>query len=491
MKAFSKLKLKPVLITATLVSVGLGGFYVTDRHIKNKTAINNVVTEYCVMALRSDSRILNYCGNSFKIIHNEIVDSDRYSMTVRLHVNGNRGKCKVLAKCQKNSHKYLKSHFEQQLKFSLLSKEEKNISTFTPINYNDVLIPDKKLLEKIKGLTEDKEIFSYSVEKFNSGFYSKMDQLQKEQILNEDEFWRITSLVLISKDSMIFNVRPISNKLKNYDLEDTFYKLNNYQDVIRNVIEFKDKYYSTLNKKLSNEEFRREVNQMKLSNLDKRSRNRKYIVFGEFVFLILGFLALRFFMNKVVIYHPSYFQAFKMVKTTNAFSKILGNNPVVLFTTGNAMFTKNVKFHLHTLGSKNQGIVSFQGSDEPDSINKATLYLKNNEKVQLTNLFLEDNNKMSGYKRLAKDKFFNEIRSEIHENMDDLLDSYEEEEIDKKNRQDIENNDLDQDVNDLNWDKKNKRTNKDENSSNKQSRFKKSTSFFNGMKNLFKSQNKL
>ncbi len=455
MKAFSRFKFKPVLITGGLVSFGLGGFYVIDRHIKNTTAINNVVTEYCEMALRSDSRILNYCGNSFKIIHNEIVTSDRYSMTIRLHVSGNRGKCKVLAKCEKNSHKYLKSHFDQQLKFSLLSKEEKNISTFTPINYNDVLIPDKKLVEKIKSLLDDKDIFSYSIEKFNEGYYSKIDQLQNEQILNEDEFWRITSLVLISKDSMIFNVRPISNKLKNYDLEDTFYKLNNYQDVVRNVIEFKDKYFSTLNKKLSNEEFRREVNQMKLSNLDKRSRNRKFILFGEFLLLLVGFISLRLFMNKVIIYHPAYHQASKIVKNTVTFSKILGNNPVVLFATGNTLFANNVKFNLYTLGSKNHGVISFKSTEEPDSINRATLHLKDNEIIEIKDLIIEDNVKMFGHKRLKNETFLKEVRSEIHDNMDDLV-LDEESEKDKKESKDNYDYDSEEDENDFYIKKKRK-----------------------------------
>lgn len=474
MNTFSRFKLKSVFLTGGLIVSGLSLFHYTNKHIKYKTAVNNVVTEYCEMALRSDSRILNYCGNSFKINHYEITNTDRNIMTVRLQVSGNRGKCKVLAKCEKNSHKYLKSHFQQQLKYSLLSKEEKNISIFTPINYNDVLIPDKKLIEKIKSLSDDKDIFSYHIDKYNLGYYSKLPQLNDELIKDDDEFWRITSLVLVSKDSMIFNVRPISNKVKNYDLEDTFYKLNTYQDVIHNVIEFKDKYFSTLNKKLTNEEFRREVNQMKLSNLDQRGRSRKIIIIGECMMLVVGFISVRLFMNKVIPNHPGYHQAVNIVKRSGSISKILGSNPIVLYASGNMMFSRNVEFKLNVLGPKNGGIASFKSNDEPNSINSTIMNLRNNEVFHLKNLDTEKNNQNYNPSKSNKRSYLKEMRDEIIENIDEFKAK------DKKNKENVEevSNDSEEEE-----DIFGKRKNSKKKVNDKK---KPKTSFFNNIKRFFR-----
>ena len=412
MKAMSKINFKSVLVYGGVFGGATALFYNIHKKIKFRTAVNNAVTEYCEMALRSDSRILNYCGNNFQINHYEIVTSERNSMTIRLQVNGIRGKCKVLAKCEKSSHKYLKSHFDQQIKFSLLSKEEKSMSPFTPINFNDVLIPDKKVIEKIKTISQDKEIFNYNIDKFNEGYYSKLPKLANEEVKEDDEFWRISSLVLISKDSMIFNVRPISNKLKNYDLEETFYKLNSYQDVISSVIEFKDKYIATINKKLTNEEFRREINQMKQSNLENRSKSRKGIMMVEALFFVGIFLVFRIYLTKTILNHPGYFQALKMIQNSSSVASFFGNQPNVVFDTGRVLFTKNVKFNIHVQGSKTNGIISFQANDEPDFIQNAKIKLRNNEEYEINPIESDEkNNKVLKKKKPGIN--FEQLRDEI------------------------------------------------------------------------------
>ena len=426
MKTLSKTNFKSVMLYGGVIVGGLGIFYKFDKIIKYRTAVNNVVTEYCEMALRSDSRILNYCGNNFKIKHYEIVTSDRNSMTIRFQVNGIRGKCKVLAKCEKSTHKYLKSHFDQQIKFSVLSKEEKNMSPFTPINFNDVLIPDKKVIERITTVSEDNEIFNYNIDKFNNGFYNKIEKLSIEPVKDDDEFWRISSLVLISKESMIFNVRPISNKLKNYDLEDTFYKLRSYQDVIGNIIEFKDKYIATLNKKLTNEEFRREINQMKQSNLERRSKSRKGIAILEVFLFIGGFFIVRIFLNKTVLNHPGYSQALKIIQKSPIVASVFGNQPTVLFATGRVLFSKTVKFNLHVQGSKKSGCINFQANDEPDFIQKAIIKLGNNEEIELKKIaFIEENLKVQENKQKTNIVNFSEARWNLNDPIDGEKESKE------------------------------------------------------------------
>ena len=379
MKALMSLNYRKIAKYGGLLVGGIVAFYYIDTNIKYRTAVNNPVTEYCEMALRTDSRVLSYCGNNFKIKHYEILSSDKNFLTIRLQVSGIRGKCKVLAKCEKHSHKYLKDHFDQQIKFSHLSKEEKNMSPFTPINFNDIFIPDKILLDKVKAISNDKEIFSYDIDKYDNGYYNKIDSLANQEVKEDDEFWRISSLVLISKDSMVFNVRPISNKIKNYELEDTFYKINNYQDVLNNIIEFKDRYIATLNKKLTNEEFRREINQMKHSNLERRSKWRTKIMVVEAIGLVLVFIIVRLFLNKSITSHPGYLQAIKIIDSSKLISSYFGNNPVVLFCTGRPTISNKVTFNISLLGTKNQGVIKFFADDEPSFIKKAIIQLKNNE----------------------------------------------------------------------------------------------------------------
>ena len=379
MRALLNLNYKKIAKYGGLVVGGLVAFYYIDTNIKYRSAVNNPVTEYCEMALRTDSRVLSYCGNNFKIKHYEILSSDKNFLTIRLQVSGIRGKCKVLAKCEKHSHKYLKDHFDQQIEFSHLSKEDKNMSPFTPINFNDIFIPDKKLIDEVKAISNDKDIFKYDIDKYDNGYYKKIESLSSQVVKDDDEFWRISSLVLISKDSMVFNVRPISNKLKNYELEDTFYKIHTYKDVLNSIIEFKDKYIATLNKKLTNEEFRREISQMKQSNLERRSKWRTKIMVVEAIGFVLVFIIVRLFLNKSITAHPGYLQAIKVINNSKLISSYFGNNPVVLFCTGRPTISNKVKFNICLMGTKNQGVIKFYADDEPSFIKKAVIKLKNNE----------------------------------------------------------------------------------------------------------------
>jgi hypothetical protein len=429
MKVLSKIFNKTTFIYGGLGLLTMSGMYNIDRSIKNSKALNSVVTEYCEMALRSDSRALSYIGNNYKITHYELINYDRNSLSIKVDIVSSKGKSKLIAKCEKTTHKYLKAHFEQQLKFSLLSKDEKNMSPFTPINFNDILIPDKELEDKIKELS-DKEIFAYFDEKNESGYYRKLNELKNIQIQDEDEFWRINSLILISKDSVIHSLRPISNRLKNYELEDTFYKLNNYEDVVANVIDFKGKYFLTLNKKLSNEEFRREINIMKHNNMEKRGRTRKYVVISEMIFFATSFLLSRLFLSKTILNHPSHPFAIDFIKSSTFITQTVGSNPAILFTTGYYGLSGKVNYKVYIQGPKNAGYVNFNAVEVPDYIEKSKLVLRDKEPIALDKKVVSTvNNQPHQITKLIEEDEYSELR----EHMMEITDEYEKEEKDLGN----------------------------------------------------------
>lgn len=256
------------IFTGTGATIGIGVGFVAcfifyGKYMSYKAQIHPT-REIAEATLQLDKRISNYCGKNYKIKKYEWVTENEDSVRYRIKLEGIRGKCKVLVKCDKYKHGQLKRISEEQKEYAHKSKEEKAISTFNPFNFNDVLIPTGNTARKINSL-----------------------QNNNQPIDDEDTFYSLSSVVMVANDSLVFNIRPIGPKYRNYNVEETIYTNTTYADVIDRIDKMKQKYTEALNADISTEEFRNEIILNKHTKYQDMMRTRKFILIGNMVVVIM------------------------------------------------------------------------------------------------------------------------------------------------------------------------------------------------------------
>ena len=304
--------------------------YFGNRKYNDNKTYHHPTREFAEIALRMDQRIANFCGKRYRVTGYQWLNSDDRQVSYRIFIEGMRGKCKVLVKCDKYSHEYLKTHMKEQISYSKLSKEEKALTPFIPFDFNDVLIPTEetqKIISEVlslKGQTNDLLIFNK--DKYIAGEYATTLQESvkalKVPIRNIDTFFRFSSIVMVANDSLVFNVRPIGPKNRTYDIEDTYYSYKSYDDVVRKLHENRYKFNEILSDEFSAEEMRNEIILQKQTNFQERLMYRKYVtIFNCLLFLAGTFLVRLVFKNNLD------FATLKMLqnKINNVNVKGLGN----------------------------------------------------------------------------------------------------------------------------------------------------------------------
>jgi hypothetical protein len=243
------------------------------------------------MILRTDPRVTSYCGKNFKIKKYKFVSKDDNSFTYRLIIDGMRGECKAFIKTEKVTHSFLNSMMKEQIAYSKYPFMKKNSSPFTPINFNDIIMPSEATLLKINNLiknsenSEVKNILNFSKEKFLNGeAHNTKDRhynILNTPIEDSDTFYKFNTLVMLAEDSLVFNLRPIGPKYRSYDIEDTHYLNRTYYDVIRKLYNLTFNSIERNEKKISTEEFRNEIILQKRTQFEQRTSHRlKVFVFN-------------------------------------------------------------------------------------------------------------------------------------------------------------------------------------------------------------------
>jgi len=282
--------------------------YFGNRKYNDNKTYHHPTREFAEIALRMDPRIANFCGKRYKITGYQWLKSDDKHVTYRIFIEGMRGKCKVLVKCDKYSHEYLKNHMNEQIQYSKYSKEEKALTPFIPFDFNDVLVPTEEtqnnIIEVLNNKEQSNEILIFNKDKYIAGEYAATleDQVKalRVPIKNTDTFFRFSSIVMVANDSLVFNVRPIGPKNRNYDIEDTYYSYKTYDNVVRKMQDMRYKYNEILSDEFSAEEMRNEIILQKQTNFQERIMYRKYVtIFNCFLFIVGTFLFRLVFRNNV------------------------------------------------------------------------------------------------------------------------------------------------------------------------------------------------
>jgi hypothetical protein len=279
MSAFSSRYTYPAVF---LLISSIGGYSYYKKQ-KNEKAFHHPARETIETIVRMDNRVNNFLGRQFKITNYEITSEDNFETVFKFKISGIRGKCQLIGKCNKMSHKSLKEHNEAQKKYSQLSPDDKSVSVFSPINFNDPLIPDEKASEKIKALASGDE------------------KLINDQIISDtDLFYRISSIIVSSADKTFYiNVRPIAPKYRSFNIEDTVYNNETYSDVLNKISTLK-KNLEKFKSETSEEHLRNELKTMKKNDFEKKLQMRKIITVANMI-LYFGafFLYVTFRSHKI------------------------------------------------------------------------------------------------------------------------------------------------------------------------------------------------
>lgn len=365
--------------------------YFGNRKYNDNRTFHHPTREFAEIALRMDPRIANFCGKRYKVTGYQWLNSDDKHVTYRIFIEGMRGKCKVLVKCEKYSHEYLKNHMNEQIKYSKYSNEEKALTPFIPYDFNDVLVPTEETQKNITDILNNKgqsnDILIFNKDKYIDGEYAATLQENVKAlripIRNTDTFYRFSSIVMVANDSLVFNVRPIGPKNRNYDIEDTYYTYKGYDDVIRKMHEMRYKYNEILSDEFSAEEMRNELILQKQTNFQERIMYRKYVTIVNCFLFLAGSLFFRLMFKTSINY-----STLKLLqnKINGMNIKSLGNNKKFICVNYNGM--NLMKNDMSCLIMGENGLMGkAKIANRKSSVNEEVVYLE----------FKENDVKIFGY----------------------------------------------------------------------------------------------
>lgn len=370
-----------------MVSVFLGsiGYFFYDKYKSNQVR-NHPSFEMAQMVLKQDKRVSNFCGRNYNIYKYKMINQDDNNVAYRIHIEGIRGNCRVLVKCQKHTHAELKAHSLEQIQYSKKSKEDKASSTFVPINFNDMIFPTEETFKKVQDLLKSKslpdEILFFNRENYLKGDYhagkEEINKVLKKPIENADTFYRINSIVMVANDNLVFNIRPIGPKFRDYDIEDTMYTVRTYEDLLKKMMNARFEYNEALQDDVSAEEFRNEIILYKQTKFQQRTQQRKYVSIFNIIFLVGGY-----FISKTVFSRKIDYNTIKSLqnKISNLGPKTsLGNtHRLIAIDYHNGMSLSTIYIQGLAMGEKGAkcGIETTSSLDEISPHRTVTMYSLN------------------------------------------------------------------------------------------------------------------
>lgn len=347
--------------TISLILVGgFGSFVFYNYHNVAKDLFAPSIhptKDYAEKLIKLDKRITNFCGYNYKISGFKIIENTDKYQSYRMNLEGIRGMCKILVKVQKLDQEELKFINDQQKKIASLPYEQRKREPFVPVDFKDILIPTNETLIQIKERIEEvkpkllnendlakNDDFELALlnNKNSENKFDKLDKLfnkianlpndspVKENILNDfnnainikenDTFYRFMNISVSFSEDVIFNIRPLTVKFRNYELIDTEYSDKNFLDVFKKINKINKDFNIKKKYEISAEEAKEEIKvsrqNLMQGRLEKRQKYFKYQVI-----MMIGMLfGARSYMNAV-----NYQKIYKGVSDNLKKNKILKN----------------------------------------------------------------------------------------------------------------------------------------------------------------------
>jgi len=378
--------------------------------------------EYAEMLIKLDKRITNFCGYNYKISGFKIIENSEKYQSYRMNLSGIRGECKVLVKVQKLDQEELKFINEQQKKISMMPYEERKKEPFVPVDFKDILVPTEETINKIQErlgevkakfqsqsyiqLTNEKgdhynrndfkiTLFTNTLNNTNTNnsenIQNKIDNMINDpefknaiNINENDTFYRFMNISVSYSEDVIFNIRPLTIKFRDYELIETKYTDENYFDVFKKINKIKNDYNKKINYELSAEEARDEIRITRQnSNGEKIERRSKFFKF-QVVTLIALLFGTRHYLNTVK-YKNIYDGVSKNLKKNKILKKHLGEEILIPYLSFRYnLFSKNFTFRcIAQIGDKK---IIVKGKSLPNADNilpKLEFYNMENKLIQV------------------------------------------------------------------------------------------------------------
>jgi hypothetical protein len=228
--------------------------------------------------------------------------------------------------------------------YSKKTKNQKAVSTFIPYNFNDILIPTTETLNKMKEILKIKQlptdILTFNKEKYINGDYNATKEepilTLNTKISDNDTFYRIHSIIMIANDSLIFNIRPITPKLRKYDIEDTVYNNKTYDEVLYKLMSMKFDYEEAVSTSISTQEMKNEILLQKQNQYQELIKRRKNIILFNMILVVIGSLSLKFFTRSNI--DVTTLKSLQSKISSGTSNKLLGQNKKLLFISYNYSF---------------------------------------------------------------------------------------------------------------------------------------------------------
>lgn len=215
--------------------------------IKNK--VNSHPTKQLAESLIiSDPRVVDYLGEDIKV-KPSWVNFFGDHLRFKLKLKGSRGSGRVLVKYNQVRHSDLIDFSTEQMAYSKLKKEEKEVRLFKPIDFNNAVIPSEKTISIIKNLIKSNSDnpFPEKTEKnINQINYENVMHILDKKIENDDTFYFITSIFMMTDDDSVFHIHPSPGNFRSYDIEDSIYTFRYYKDVFKKDFDLKFKHSKQL-----------------------------------------------------------------------------------------------------------------------------------------------------------------------------------------------------------------------------------------------------
>lgn len=253
---------------------------------------------------------------------------------------------------EEKNNKNIKNKINQNNKNNqnVITNNEKNIK---PFNFQF------QILNKIKNLNNQTNSQKEAIlNDFNSAL----------EIKDKDSFYRFMNISVSFSDDVIFNIRPLSIKFRNYDLIDTEYSDRNYFDIYRKINKIKGDFYRKKNYEISAEEAKEEVKVSRQNYFNEKIGMRQNFIKYQVIIIVFFMLGYRHYMN-TVNYQNIYKGVVKNLMKNKILKKKLGENisiPYISYSYN--LFNKNFTFQCLAQNGNKKIIVKGKSLPNADNI---------------------------------------------------------------------------------------------------------------------------
>ena len=339
-------------------------YFVIIRRKDHKIAKNSQyenLSNFSEIIIKSDPKVIGYCGSDLKLSSsNFIQENNNKNISFNLIFQGIRGEINCQSKWNLYTHESLENLSNEQIEYSKLSKHKKNSSIFNPIDFNDVILPTENVVKLIS---------DYNNSQTNEENKLKIKELLNENIKNNENLWILDKLTVNVNENIQIQCRPISSKSRKYEIDDTFYTVKTYQDILDRLQEFKENnniIQEDVN--ILQDELRMEMKLRKFQKYEERRKKSKFI-FITYGILLFGTFIYRSYSSNQNLYKNLEIQFEKFRSTyKNELSKIFGNTFQIQYVV-NSEHNKS-EFYFDMVGDKKFGKLLFRlNNDNLDDVN--------------------------------------------------------------------------------------------------------------------------